>query len=107
MKIGDKVVCVNNANMGTSYKEILPVVGEIYTIRSLGKFHGLSTCYLKEIVNKPYDYWDGFGEADFYLWRFRPINPLFGEETAERIEKEMSKVVKELDEQAEKYFANK
>jgi hypothetical protein len=99
MKVGQKVVCVKSCAPKFEHRgELLPVVGEIYTVRDIidcGDGIGL---LLKEIVNKPNTYRSSrsngsivFAECLFNAKNFRPIQYEFGEQVSEYITKEVEK----------------
>jgi len=91
MKVGDKVVCVAKVYPQVVYQgEILPVVNEIYTIRNIETYMGMTGLHLDEIVNTPRLYVGGMYECMFNTKAFRPINYSFGEDTVKEIEKELS-----------------
>ena len=71
--VGQKVVCVDDSKDPYRdyhyYPEIRPVKGETYTVREVCK-NGIR---LVEIVNKEYQYGNGFGEVIFRFHRFAPL----------------------------------
>lgn len=89
-RVGQKVVCVYDfeANRGNYINELLPVINEIYTIRALVKPNDPS-CLLVEIVNRPQQYIDAFGEVYFRLSCFRPVDETYGEQVASELEKQL------------------
>jgi hypothetical protein len=93
-KIGQKVVCVDGGSWNSSYVSRpikKPIEAHIYTIRWIGYVDSDLCVLLQEIVNDHY-YWCAgtrYAEPTFRIKRFRPIDYSFGEETAERIEKEL------------------
>lgn len=72
-RVGQKVVCV--AVPGGGYgDELLPVKGDIYTIRALRVFSQGEGVALCEIKNDARNYGpDGVHEAYFYVGCFRPL----------------------------------
>jgi hypothetical protein len=73
-EVKKQVVCIN-AEHGKRFPwEILPILNTIYTIRSI-EVHpdGEIGLFLEEIVNKPYQYCDSFGEISFNASRFKPV----------------------------------
>lgn len=72
---GQKVVCVKliPVNAGYGYGiEIVPTVGEVYTIRETGTFYDLQFVRLNEIHNHPRLYAIGTVECWFTADAFRP-----------------------------------
>ena len=55
MKIGDKIVCVNYANISDIILALLfekiPNKKDIYTIRGITEIEGITAVFLEEIVN--------------------------------------------------------
>lgn len=90
MRVGQKVVCVENFN--PELNETCPVVGDILTIRDMFdcNAYGLMLRF-KEIINKKYFYRDigRLEETAFKSFKFRPVDETFGSEICESIEKEM------------------
>ena len=85
MKVGQKVVCINNACQ-YPFGEI-PTVGEIYTIRDIRYFPGYGVgIWLVEIVNTPVITVCGKMEMGFAVERFRPVEKSFGEQVTEKLE---------------------
>jgi hypothetical protein len=69
--VGQKVVCVNGAD--SPFGETTPVVGDVYTIRSVTQ-HSRGPGYrLHEIVNVPRTYLPGHMECTFAHACFRPV----------------------------------
>jgi len=86
MKVGQKVVCVNNRCQFVFGE--LPAVGEIYTIRDIRYFPGYGVgIWLVEIVNTPVITVCGKMEMGFAVERFRPVDESFGEEVSENLQK--------------------
>lgn len=57
--------------------DILPVVGETYTVRDVVLPDGKTVCIrLVEIVNPPRDFEVGEVECSFAAWHFRPLDQL-------------------------------
>jgi hypothetical protein len=88
-KVGQKVVCIDaKPRIVDRYGNILPIEGEIYTIRKVIEWG----VFLVEIVNKPQWYDDPgtkkliFTETCFMADRFRPIDYTFGEQVCESLE---------------------
>lgn len=83
MKVGDKVVFVQDyppleraLAANSTRLEILPVVGETYTVREIF-MHPVSRMleiYLVEIVNPVYEYADRTAEVSWAAYRFREID---------------------------------
>lgn len=69
VKVGAKVVCVN-APKSSSYKEQMPEVGSVYTIREIYREKAIR---LKEINNDVCKYLDGNIECSFLIECFRPL----------------------------------
>ena len=83
--------------------EIIPVVGELYTIRKVVEMpDGIVGFLLKEIVNNPGWYWCGptlvYDEPNFDSRCFRDVDYSFGELVAEQFEvkHEMFEMVREI-----------
>jgi hypothetical protein len=79
-RIGQKVVCVDGTRRNGGYGwEIMPVRGQVYTIRGFdGDRHDGCGVWLEEIVNRPDRYLgdnnrEVFGEVSFGIRRFRPV----------------------------------
>jgi hypothetical protein len=73
-RIGQKVVCVHAVDEGWGHGiEILPTVGEVYTIRSKEEHPTGFYVRLHEIHNTPMPYGNGMGEAQFTVRAFRPL----------------------------------
>jgi hypothetical protein len=79
--VGQRVVCVANVIEDTddyAQGETVPVVGQVYTIRSIEDYPDGPSATLEEIVNRPLEYelFDGscdVGECDFPIYNFRPV----------------------------------
>ena len=74
-RVGQKVVCVDgSAHWGGHGDEMLPIEGEIYTIRELFDCgdEGIGV-RLVELVNEPRHYNIGFMEGCLIPERFRPL----------------------------------
>lgn len=77
-RIGQKVVCVDDANFAVDKDPLgkralpnRPIKGCVYTVRG---FVDHDAIYLEEIRNPKNVKWgDGIGEGAFYAKRFRPI----------------------------------
>ena len=103
MKIGDKVVCIDDCGKSKwgpvcdrlGYKCTWPVKDEIYTIRNIR--HDGFSIVLEEIVNPLWEFRETFtgkvvyAEAHFHVRHFRLVDYTFGE-----------KVISEINEQIEK-----
>lgn len=68
-RAGVKCVCVDATPLYGDDKEIYPVEGQTYTVRSV-EGGGVT---LQEVRNIPRLYSDGFGEVLFRISRFRPL----------------------------------
>lgn len=90
-KYGQKVICVifNGNGPARECCKIIPIKGEIYTVRELRttKFNGAIGLLLEEIVNPPYDYAQGFAEPSFDPRCFRPVDYTYGESVCEELDK--------------------
>lgn len=70
--VGMRVVCVDDNFLSHGTRgEITPSNGGIYTIREITPRYAFR---LVEIVNKPLEYKQGFGECSFQPRRFRPAH---------------------------------
>jgi hypothetical protein len=67
--IGQSIVCVSLPGHGDGV--ILPEVGKTYTVR--GFFRTGNSIVLEEIYNEPQHFKEGFYEAHFLCWHFRPV----------------------------------
>lgn len=83
MKIGDKVLCVNDKKWIYPQRNH-PKAGEVYTIRDIDTQN--HSILLNEIINDKQNFREGYLEPDFYLWRFIKWNP----------EEEMIELLKEV-----------
>lgn len=90
MRIGDKVVCINDG-FKSQYNEILPRKGQMYTIREVTNF-GCPGIRLVEIVNPSKQYRNIYGECSFETDAFRPVDYAYGTEVCEAIETEFKKL---------------
>jgi hypothetical protein len=72
---GAKVVCIGGWEHRGGYgDEVLPEVGETYTIRTVEFSLDGDVCLrLEEIVNARRSYSTGLDECQFYVGRFRPL----------------------------------
>jgi hypothetical protein len=86
-KIGQKVVCIADFTRGM-YNNIVPIKGEIYTVREIVTRNHKTGLLLAEVVNSHHRYNDGVCEKAFSVNCFRPIDYSFGEKIAESITKE-------------------
>lgn len=73
-QVGQHVICVDDSDCNIRFGEKSPKKGSVYTVRELTFFSGAPGLRLEEIVNAPLKYADGFGEATFFAWRFRPLS---------------------------------
>ena len=76
--VGMKVVCVQGIYRTPEWDTVItfPEKDKIYTIREIrpsGKRPGKVSFRLKEIINKPRQYKQGFVENCFGEWHFRPL----------------------------------
>lgn len=70
IRAGTKVTCIDASGFAPVHGEVMPVLGRTYTVRELVNSSG-KVCYrLKEIVNKPAIYAQGFVECSFRANRF-------------------------------------
>ena len=70
-RVGQKVVCVNAANIFAPGSAPL-VEDAIYTVRSIERRSGGEGVALVEIIGEPWD-GGGFPEVMFHTHRFRPV----------------------------------
>jgi len=90
MRVGDKVVCVDDSIGRFTGKKYL-CKGEIYTIRCISPFpEGNLGFNLEEVILNEW-YFDGT-EVAFSDWRFRPVDYNFGEEICESIEESLNQI---------------
>lgn len=72
--VGQMVVCVDDSFRGIIWRgEILPVKGQVYTIRSMYADGDAVGLRLEEIVNEQKVYSDGVNECAFNARYFRPV----------------------------------
>ncbi|WNV09994.1 hypothetical protein [Tardiphaga sp. 709] len=72
-RVGQKVVCVAQCRAKLPC-EVMPRMGQIYTIRSICDYDdGIPGLLFAEIRNPELHYADGFGECDFNALKFRPV----------------------------------
>ena len=72
--VGMKVVCIRDAGPETKFGvEIIPVRGEVYTIRTIEASNEGICIRLAEIINPVLPYDDGLVECDFHSEGFRPV----------------------------------
>lgn len=91
MKVGQKVVCVKDGFDTTAkqWQPNRPIKGEIYTIRDMRYFVGFGNgIWLVELVNPMIMTVFGVMEPGFDADAFRPVDESFGEEIAEKLEKD-------------------
>lgn len=73
-RVGQKVVCVKEPSRDPlNTNEVVPTLGNIYTIRSIAEYIGGTGVRVFEIVNAPCLYADGFMEVAFAAFCFRPL----------------------------------
>jgi len=78
-RVGQKVVCINDtwneyhAQVVRALDVVLPVKGEIYTIRSIIVRPHRSDLLLHEIINPIIEYDIGPAEQHFNVLRFKPV----------------------------------
>lgn len=76
-RVGQKVVCVKSRRYGGTGAEIMPVKGNVYTVRGIDLNRPGCNCevglWLEEITNPPMDYRGGIEECSFDATRFRPL----------------------------------
>lgn len=71
---GAKVVCIGSFEASRCFRwERLPVVGAVYTIRSVTIVPEGVYLRFREIRNWPAPYDDSFGECRFTVAKFRPL----------------------------------
>lgn len=75
MKVGSLVECLEDLQKYTTYGEITPVKGNIYTVREIFESGGDVAIRLEEIFNTPQLYNEGFIECGFYIKKFRELQP--------------------------------
>ena len=74
LRVGQKVACISGFTMPLKYQdEILPEVGEVYTISEIVDLPEGLGLRLVEIVNKPHQYSIGLCECCFAASAFRPV----------------------------------
>lgn len=71
-RAGMKAVCIRDKYVSED-GEICPVAGEVYTVRSVHILDEGVYLRLKEIVNQPRLYADGFVECEYNAVGFRPV----------------------------------
>ena len=94
-KVGDKVVCIDD-NWGFFRGELVPVKGEVYTVRFTTQYRGRQCIRLFELKNEPREY-DKFTECVFGSERFRKVD----EQRKRLTNKVTQKLVEELEEYLE------
>ena len=73
-KVGDKVTLIRPAEqIGGNGDELLPVYGEVYTVRAVLLWQGIVCLHLSEIKNDVRRYRDGEYEGFFSADRFKPV----------------------------------
>jgi len=75
-KVGDEVICVDDSKgRYCPFKEEIPIKGERYHIREIEKHpSGGWGVRLEEIINRPYNYYQGYSEVWFNADRFRKVH---------------------------------
>ena len=68
-----KVVCIRGF---LARDEICPIVGQVYTVRDVTNYFGIKAYRLHEIINKPKQYAEDFGECSFVASHFRPVTDI-------------------------------
>ena len=72
-RVGQKVVCIKRGPWThRDTGEVCPNYGDVLTIRAIDISPKGMFLRFVEIVNKPRQYTDSFGEANFWAPRFRP-----------------------------------
>ena len=72
-----KVVCIDHLHNTFQYPdEIMPVKGQIYTVRNTLRLGDITGYYLVEIINKPKWYQHGFMELAYNVTHFRPVTDI-------------------------------
>lgn len=90
-KIGEKVACIHSFipdDFDIRKGNVLPVKGEIYTIRVIQVYDVGIYFLLEELVNPILIYTEGLGELVFSSDKFRKLDYAFGIEICERLQKE-------------------
>jgi hypothetical protein len=72
-RVGQKVVCIRRRQGDLFDGEHDPVLGQVYTIRSLSYWEGMLGLHLEEIINPIVMTRCGILERCFYAYRFRPV----------------------------------
>lgn len=72
-KVGDKIICIRNVENIFLRDESYPIVGGIYTIREIEHLGGKIGLRLCEIINRKYNYRQGYMECGFSFNSFRPV----------------------------------
>ena len=71
---GMRCVCIHGPFFPGDDDDIEPIVGGVYTVRSVELCSGFVVLRLREIVNSERSYVDGNGERGFLGNRFRPLS---------------------------------
>lgn len=73
-RIGGRVVCISEFYGKARRGERVPQLGEVLTIREIVDGLNDNDIYFlfEEIRNRPHQYDDGYGEAQWWSKRFRP-----------------------------------
>lgn len=70
-RIGQKVVCVDDENfVNYDPSSPSPRKGSLYTIRGFNK---TGLVLLEEVIGKPKQFKEFYGEGGYFHWRFRPV----------------------------------
>lgn len=89
-KIGQKTVCIKNLKPRPGEEDIIvPMIGEIYTIRDVTTDGRLTGLLLVEVTNRIRRYQDGLFEPAFDSDAFRPIVDI-GDEVEEYIKSKIT-----------------
>lgn len=70
IKVGAKVICIDDAGFGLQYGERVPVRGAVYTVRDILTSNGQKCYRLREIINQAQMYAQGLMECSFKATRF-------------------------------------
>lgn len=75
LRIGQKVICIGGNWQRDFPEEVMPVTGEVYTIRAIIHYDDFAGLQFFEIRNPALDYEDGTGpvECNFNATKFRPV----------------------------------
>lgn len=91
IKVGSKIVAIVHFHQVTRTHpgHIVPIKGEIYTVRDILKTSYATGVYLKEIVNAPYQFNDGFNEMAWNIVYFWEVDEMFAENLLNEISEEV------------------